>query len=241
MTDLLIRAVDRALAILECFRPGDQSLTLSQIAARTSLSKATAIRLLATLERRAMVARTASGSYALGPALLRLGTLFMDSLDVAAIVNPSLARMVDATGESAAFFVREGAFRRCLLRADSPRTLRDHVRVGDLLPLPLGAFGRVIEAFDDAHAPPYAGDLPIVTRGERVAQLASIAMPVWGPGDRFRGAVGLAVPLFRLTDDLLATGTRLVRQEAEGLTRQMGGAAPLGVLAVPGEVQRLQG
>ena len=67
---------------------------------------------------------------------------------VRAMVMPVLRALVQATGESAAYHVRQGRERLCLYRVDSPHPVRDHARAGDLLPLDKGAGGRVLVAFD---------------------------------------------------------------------------------------------
>jgi DNA-binding MarR family transcriptional regulator len=51
------RAVDRALAILLCFKPDESTLTLTQIVERVGMHKSTVHRLLATLERKRFLQR----------------------------------------------------------------------------------------------------------------------------------------------------------------------------------------
>ncbi|MBV6306635.1 IclR family transcriptional regulator [Candidimonas humi] len=230
MVDVLNRSVERALTILKCYGAEDRGLTLAEISRRTGIHKATALRLLATLESHGMIARAPSGAFTLGAEVLRLGTLFADALEVAPIVRPILQRLVQATGESASLFVKEGNFRRCLVREETRSTIREHVRVGDLLPLPMGAFGRVIEAFGGAE-PQEPVAIPIVTRAERVPDLASIATPVWQSGSHFCGAVGISIPLFRASDEAIGSAVRLVRDAGEELTRLLGGTHSR--LAVP--------
>ena len=227
------RSVDRALGILKCYRAEDRGLTLTEISRRTGIHKATALRLLATLEFHGMVARAQSGAFSLGAEVLRLGTQFSNALEVGPIVTPILRRMVEITGESASLFVKEGDFRRCLLREETRNPIREHVRVGDLLPLPMGAFGRVIEAFADRQAGVAAAPVavPIVTLAERVPDLGSVATPVWQSGSGFCGAIGISIPMFRATDEAVAMAVRHVRAAGEELTRLLGGVPPAG--AVP--------
>jgi DNA-binding IclR family transcriptional regulator len=225
MVDVLNRSVDRALSILKCFKAEDRGLTLTEISRRTGIHKATALRLLATLESHAMISRlSASGVFVLGAEVLRLGTLFSDGLEIEPIVRPVLRRLVQETGESASLFIKEGDFRRCLLREETSRTIREHVRVGDLLPLPMGAFGRVIEACAQPGGPgAELSGMPIVTMAERVPGLGSIAMPVWQSGNRFCGAVGISMPLFRASEKAVEDAVRHVRKAGEELTRLLGG------------------
>jgi ribose transport system substrate-binding protein len=58
-----VQAVHRACDILKCFHQGESDLTLSDIVAKTSLSRTTAFRLLATLVDQGMLARPAKNHY----------------------------------------------------------------------------------------------------------------------------------------------------------------------------------
>jgi DNA-binding IclR family transcriptional regulator len=230
MADVLNRSVDRALTILKCYTAEDRGLTLAEISRRTGVHKATALRLLATLQSHGMIARAPTGMFTVGAEVLRLAALFTDALDVAPIVGPVLQRLVALTGESASLFVKEGAFRRCVLREETARTVRGHVRVGDLLPLPMGAFGRVIEAFAGP-GPVRPVDVPIITLAERIPDMGSVATPIWQSGNRFCGAIGVSIPLFRANDDAVNNAVRHVREAGEEVTRLLGGRHP--AAAVP--------
>ena len=67
----LVDAVMRACDILDSFEPEGELLRLSEIAARTGISKATVFRLLATLEHRGMVERVGGYSFRLAVRRLR--------------------------------------------------------------------------------------------------------------------------------------------------------------------------
>ena len=55
-----VRALERGLAVLRAFSPDHPSLTLAEVARRTGLTRATARRLLITLERLGYVVITAA-------------------------------------------------------------------------------------------------------------------------------------------------------------------------------------
>ena len=61
--------------------------------------------------------------------------------------SAALRALTLASGESAAFYVREGNVRTCLVRVEGPQALRHHARMGEGLPLDRGSPGRVILAF----------------------------------------------------------------------------------------------
>src|SRR3954453_8522208 len=103
-----VEAVERALSVLDAFADGRPRLSLAEIAERTGLYPSTIRRLAASLDRFGYLHRGADGLFRLGPTPLRLGLLYRDAFDLADHVRPALARLVERTGETAAFYVREG-------------------------------------------------------------------------------------------------------------------------------------
>ncbi|MBA4344491.1 MAG: IclR family transcriptional regulator [Methylibium sp.] len=199
-------AVDKALSLLAAFRSGDSTLSLAELAARTQLYKSTALRLLASLEHARLLQREADGRYALGPELARLAALQAASFSLEAQLLPLLRELVAKTQESAAFHVRQGEQRLCLLRVDSPQLLRDHVRAGDVLPLDRGAGGRVLLAFAGQRGRLYAqirSEGHALLSDDRVPGLTGISAPVWKPGAELAGALTLTLPSSRLQPSLL--------------------------------------
>src|SRR3712207_2032245 len=103
-----VEAVERALSILEAFGDGTPRLSLAEIAERTGLYPSTVLRLAASLDRFGYLHRGADGLFRLGSTPLRLGMLYRDAFDLADHVRPALARLVERTGGTAAFYLREG-------------------------------------------------------------------------------------------------------------------------------------
>jgi DNA-binding IclR family transcriptional regulator len=195
-----VAAVDRALSLLAAFRDGDVALSLAELAERTRLYKSTVLRLLASLEHGGWMVRQDDGRYAVGPAVARLHTVYAQSFSLDKIVMPALRALVRATGESAAYHVRQGRDRLCLYRVDSPHPVRDHARAGDLLPLGKGAGGRVLVAFD-----PELGDW---VRKDR-ARYARVRADGYEAlvGDRHSEIAGISAPVFRKDGELAAALT----------------------------------
>jgi DNA-binding IclR family transcriptional regulator len=230
-------SVERALAVLDAFRAGDRSLTLAVLAQRTGFYKSTILRLAQSLQRANYLVRLESGGYQLGAALIRLGEISRRSTRIDDHIVPVLQKLVEATGESATLYVRKGVQRFCLRRVDSHRTLRDHIREGDLLPLTIGAPGRVFLSFDSDVSRPDAtrGEvpaefrtnpsrpLPIVTRGEYEPELAAIACGVFGPGDELVGVICLTGPQTRFQRRAVQAMGDTLLDACQGLTALLGG------------------
>ncbi len=212
-----VAAVDRALSLLSVFRGGDDSLSLTELAERTGLYKSTVLRLLASLEHAGVIQRQEDGRYRLGAELARLAAVYTASFSLESLVMPVLRDLVEATGESAAYHVRERRghdwVRVCLYRVDSPHVLRDHVNPGDVLPADRGAGARVLLAFADAAGANLKKSsedqavLDTVRRqgycaavGDRTPELAGISAPVFRRDGRLAGAITLTMPSQRFVD-----------------------------------------
>jgi DNA-binding IclR family transcriptional regulator len=218
-----VAAVDRALSILGAFRQGDRSLTLNELAARTGLVKSTLLRLLASLIHFALIQRDPEGRYTLGPEVARLQSIYTRSFSLESVVLPELRALVDRTQESAVYHVRQGELRLVLYRVDSPQPIRDHVNVGDVMPLDRGAGGRVLSAFAGAEGNLYdrirrEGAVAVV--GDRSPELAGIAAPVFKAGGALAGAVTLTMPASRFTPAHMDP----VKDTARAISRKLGWA-----------------
>lgn len=220
-----VAAVDRALLLLASFRAGDQSLALADLAERAGLVKSTALRLLASLVHFGLVRRLDDGRYALGPEIARLQSIYTASFSLEGLVMPVLRELVRRTRESAVYHVRQGDARLCLYRVDSPQPLRDHVQVGDLVPLDRGAGGRVILAFSGTKGAMYERirrEKVAALVGDRSKDLAGIAAPVFKAGGELAAAVTLTMPSARFDEKFIGP----VRAAAREITRGLGGSFP---------------
>jgi len=223
-------AVDRALSLLSAFQPGDEALTLAQFAERTQLYKSTVLRLLASLEHARLIRRQDDGRYALGMEIARLHGLYAASQSLDRIVLPVLRALVAATGESAAYHVRQAQgdswVRLCQFRVDSSHVVRDHVRAGDLLPNDRGAGARVLIAFGpEAELPRGAKERKLYDGiraqgwcalvGDRTAELAGISAPVFHADGSLAAAVTLTMPTHRY-DEAYVDPVRAAAKELSG-------------------------
>jgi IclR family KDG regulon transcriptional repressor len=96
-----VRAVRRALELLDCFTPTNPDLTLVELAEKTGLSTSTAYRLLQTLECCDYVERDPqSGYYRLGISCLRLGGNVMAQLNLRERLHPLLTELRNEYGET---------------------------------------------------------------------------------------------------------------------------------------------
>ena len=222
-----VAAVEKALSLLDCFRPGVESLSLAALAQASGMHKTTVYRLMNSLERMGYVVRSEAGIYSLGHRVLYLGKLYEQSFHLSTIVEPALHALAAATRESASYYVIDNGQRLCLFRAEPSEGLRETRLPGTSLPLDDTAISQVLrywglgEAIYDA--PPA---LPLFTSGARDVHTAAFATPVFGAGDKFMAALTLSGAASRL-DAARATGefAALQLNAAADMSRKLGASA----------------
>jgi DNA-binding IclR family transcriptional regulator len=200
--------LDKAVAILRAV--ADEPASLAELVVRTELPRATAHRLATALEAHRLLRRTSAGAWVPGPALAELGR---GGADLSELAGRHLAGLRDATGESAQFYVRDGASRVCIAAAERSSGLRDTVPVGARLPLTAGSAAHALLAFAPAEEVtallPSASFtartlLDVRRRGwahsvaEREAGVASLSAPVRDGAGGVLGAVSISGPVERL-------------------------------------------
>jgi DNA-binding IclR family transcriptional regulator len=203
-----VAVLDKAVTILRAV--ADEPATLAELVSRTGLPRATAHRLAVALEAHRLVRRTPEGAWVPGPALAELGRAGADLADLA---GRHLVALRDASGESAQFYVRDGATRVCIAAAERTSGLRDTVPVGARLPMTAGSAAHALLAFTPAEEVtrllPSASFtartlLDVRRRGwahsvaEREPGVASLSAPVRDGSGAVLGAVSISGPVERL-------------------------------------------
>lgn len=143
-----VQSVWRALDLLEAFPKYGPELGLTAIADALGLSKATAYRLLSTLEARGYVERCPdSRKYRLGARTLELGAYFQSQLDIRRLALPFLRRMAAETNEAAFLCIREDDEALCIERVEAQQQVNIFtLRVGGRQPLHCGGAPRALLA-----------------------------------------------------------------------------------------------
>lgn len=203
-----VAVLDKAVCILRAVAA--EPATLAELVDRTGLPRATAHRLAVALEGHRLVRRTPAGAWAPGPALAELGRGVADLADLA---GRHLVALRDASGESAQFYVRDGASRVCVAAAERAHGLRDTVPVGARLPMTAGSAAHALLAFAPAdEVTPLLPSASFTARtlldvrrrgwahsvAEREPGVASLSAPVRDAMGVVLGAVSISGPVERL-------------------------------------------
>lgn len=136
----------RGLDVIRSFGPDHRRQTLSEVADRTGLTRATARRFLLTLSELGL-ARSDGKYFELTPAILDLGHAYLSSLNVWDALQPSLDAASRDLDESCSAAVLQGTEIIYIARAASRhRILSIGLRVGTRLPAHATSMGQVLIA-----------------------------------------------------------------------------------------------
>jgi IclR family pca regulon transcriptional regulator len=200
-----VQSLDRGLAVIRCFSSEHPSLTLSEVAERTGLTRAAARRFLLTLQELGYVG-SSGRQFSLRPRVLALGYAYLSSFSVAQIAQPHLEDLAEELHESCSVSVLDGDDLVYVARASANRIMTIALTVGTRLPPYPTSMGRVLLA----HLPPAELDAhlsrttrrklteqTVVDEQELRALLATVRSQGWAAVDQEleAGVRSIAVPI----------------------------------------------
>ena len=251
-TRYFINSVAKAFQILEAFSGEVDRLTLTELASRSGLNKATTRRLALTLCDLGYLHQSGVRHFSLTPKVLDLGEHFLQSLSLPDVAQPFLTDLAARTHESVNLAVRDAAEVLYVNRiAAAQRILTVNLHVGSRLPLHATSLGKallmdcerqeVLEVLGDPPWAAYTGstrtgpdqllaDLQEARKlgcafadGELEAGLRSIASPVRGANGGIVAAINISTHSLRTPLDQLLGPMRLdLLTTASDMSRALG-------------------
>src|SRR5205823_8101464 len=242
-----VRSVERAISILDLLAQGGWR-TGADVARELHVHRSTALRLLGTLERHALVERDQrTARYRLGRRLPQLASVVTGEFDLRFVARPVCERLAAAVGETATLDVLVGDVIVPIEQATASTSVVSVNWLGRRTPVHCTASGKAIAAFGKDTVRERLLSLPldqvtphtITDRAEFQAQLDetrqsglartheelevgldAIAAPVFGADGEVVAALDVSGPSHRLRDrpDL----DRLTRDGAADLSRRLG-------------------
>lgn len=140
-----ITSLARGLSVIHAFDRDHPQQTLSEVAARTGLSPATARRCLWTLERLGYVASNGR-FFMLRPKVVSLGSAFLESGRIEEVIQPILRDIVAESGDSASLGVLENNDVLYVANFSARRFVRLTAGVGSRFPAYAVSMGRILLA-----------------------------------------------------------------------------------------------
>jgi IclR family pca regulon transcriptional regulator len=244
-----VQSLDRGLAVIRAFSNETSSLTLSEIAERTGLTRAAARRFLLTLRELGYV-ESDGRKFSLRPRILELGYSYLSSLPVWDIARPYLERLAAQVRETTSASVLDGSDIVFVARVGTNRIMSMTLTVGSRLPAWATAMGRVLLAGLDPDAlDGYFRQVSLRPLSERtitdehrlreiIAEagrngwtlvdqeveegVRSLAVPIRSPGGRTEAALTVCSHASRVSvDRVMEEFLPLVRQTSERITAEL--------------------
>jgi IclR family transcriptional regulator, pca regulon regulatory protein len=138
-----IESLDRGLRVLELFGGGQQPLTLSDLAKAADLPRATARRILFTLERAGFVFSDGK-LFRLTPRVLALAAAYLSSNPVVSVLQPALDKLSSVAQEISSMAILDGSDVVFIARASPARVFSSGIDIGYRLPAFCTSVGRVL-------------------------------------------------------------------------------------------------
>lgn len=245
-----LSSVATAIALLKAFSEDEVEIGVSSLAKRLGVAKSTVHRLAVTLVSEGMLEQNPENEkYRLGIALFGLGALVRRRMDVSAEARPYLFQLRESTGETVHLALLDRSEIMYVYNLESPHAIRMRSDIGVRKPTYCTAEGLAILAFQpDSLAEeiiarglkprtPKTNTNPkklwkmleqIRKQGYAIedeqseAGMRSIAAPIRNSAGDVVAAVGVAGPLQRLSDSVLAEFAPRVVEAADTVSVRIG-------------------
>ncbi len=244
-SDRHVQSFARGLQVIRSFDAGHPAQTLSEVAARTGLTRAGARRILLTLQGQGYV-QADGRQFRLTPRILDLGFAYLSSQPLWHLAEPVMQRLAEAVHESCSMAVLDGAEIVYLLRVPARKIMSINLGVGSRLPAYCTSMGRVLLGglpLQDRHAALGAAPLPARTAATLTAPeavlkaidqsreqgwclvadeleqgLTSLAAPIEDRSGRVTAALNISTHSSAPREALLAQSLPALRQAAREIS-----------------------
>ncbi|PWB56249.1 MAG: IclR family transcriptional regulator [Anaerolineales bacterium] len=247
-----VRAVERALDILLCFRTDRSSLSLTEIAEQVGMNKSTIHRLLATLESKHFIIRDkATGMYQLGYLFVELASIILQDLDLRQLAKPYLQQLSDRSGETVDLAILSDGHVVYLQVIESTQRVKIAAAVGERLPATCTATGKAFLAYLpesqvrqilDQDSTRYtertltslekllANLRETRTRGFSISEqeyeieINAVAAPIMDANGSPVAVIAIVGPSYRMPPERLQSLGQLLKETTDALSREVGQA-----------------
>jgi len=217
------QSVARAVALLKAFTERRPEQRLADLARTARLHRATAHRLLATLEHEGMVARDAGGElYRLGPEAIALGARAIRATELRGAARAELEALEAATHETATLEVPVGHDMLIVDEVLGHAMIGATASIGTRWPMRLTSTGRAFLAATSGGKDPAGRKGYAVARGDLEKGYSAVGAAVFGVDGRAVAAISVGGPSARFTAARLPKLGGQVRAAAERISTALG-------------------
>lgn len=246
--------VAKALSLLDYFSESEPEIGLSELARRSGVDKATVHRMLVVMCDHGLLEKRGDARlYRLGAGVLRLARVRETAFPVSQIFQQSLETLSSTIGETAHASLISGRALATIGISESNRGSRVSLVAGEILPMHSTASGLVVLAFSRPELVERTLSGPLESRtahtvidpdalrgilqdvrqngyaeGDQTNEddVYGIAVPIFDTDGSTVGAIAVATPAHRMTDDLRRQTISALFAEAGKLHFGTGGQPP---------------
>jgi DNA-binding IclR family transcriptional regulator len=244
----VIQSVDRAIRILLALQ-GERRLGIAELAVRLELAPSTVHGIVKTLAAHNLVTQdAATGRYQLGPTVLRLGNVYLDTLELRSRAVPWSEELARRTGMAVRTGVLAAEDVVIIHHEPRPDGSRQMPEIGIVIPAHASALGKAQLAFLPAASKrvlasshrsmtgetitdpaelrtqlaTIEGNAIAEERDEAVLGESSVAAPIFGADGSAVGAIGVVLPTndWPVSEPVLGS----LREAARNISRELGAA-----------------
>lgn len=225
----MVQSIERGIEILKLLEAGPLGVT--ELANATALPKTTVHRLLKTFEAHHWVEFNGAKKYQLSWGILPMAKSFLMSLDVRAIAQPYMVAIRNQLQQSVNLFLAQGDYRICIERVAADKPLRHDIKIGTVYPIFKGAAGKILGAYmadfkdtdmSAAESAQIRHDGFVVTRGNRVPDAASIAVPIFSFGNKLEAVMTISGPIGDYPEERVKEYLAVMIALGQAISKQMG-------------------
>jgi IclR family transcriptional regulator, KDG regulon repressor len=243
--------VQKAIRIIDNLVEASDGLGLSDVARATNLNKATAYRILTILKGAGFVRQNdSSRRYSLGLRLVQLGAQVLDGIGIPRLARPHMTALMRETKQTVHLGILEDSAVVYIAKIEGSEGVTLRTRVGSTPPIHVTAIGKCLIAFlsaaereellnriqldhftkntitnqnkfrhhlDEIRRLGYAVD-----NEEHRGGIRCVAAPIFDSRNMVVAAVGVAGPIFHITEGAIPHIAQLVIRCAEATSVEMG-------------------
>ncbi len=253
-----VQSLTRGLTLLEQLAEAEGGISLTEISQRATLAPSTAHRLLNTLADMGFVFQAPdSGLWYIGLKTYRVGCAFISNRDFVGESHAYLRKLMEQSGETANLSIIDGTHVCFIAQVQCHEVMRMLVRLGSRLPAHASGSGKaILSALPEDELAIFFREsklqkltvktttdvnqlrlqfAAIRARGysyddeENALGLRCVAAPIYDEYSEPLGAISLAGPIARLTDERILKLGPLVAHTAREITEKLGGVVPVTV------------
>jgi IclR family transcriptional regulator, acetate operon repressor len=253
-----VQSLTRGLTLLEQLADSEGGISLTEISQRASLAPSTAHRLLNTLADMGFVFQAPdSGLWYIGLKTYRVGCAFVSNRDFVGESHAYLRKLMEQSGETANLSIIDGTHVCFIAQVQCHEVMRMLVRLGSRLPAHASGSGKaILSALPEDELAIFFRESKlqkltqktttdvdqlrlqfgaIRARGysyddeENALGLRCVAAPIYDEYSEPLGAISLAGPIARLSDERILKLGPLVAHTAREITEKLGGVVPVTV------------